>query len=110
MAPGDTNVGSTPICAAILDLREHDLFAVRWSDAIFEEVKRSLVRRGMPPEKIEARLGTMDEAFPDASIAGFEYLISDLSLPDAEDRHVLAAAIVGGAKQIVTNNIKDFPS
>jgi hypothetical protein len=36
-------------------------------------------------------------------------LIDTLSLPDPNDRHVLAAAIVGRCDVIVTQNQKDFP-
>jgi hypothetical protein len=36
-------------------------------------------------------------------------LIPILSLPDENDRHVLAAAIRGEAQVIVTMNLKDFP-
>lgn len=38
------------------------------------------------------------------------YGISSLALPDADDRHVLAAAIHAGASVIVTYNLKDFPA
>ena len=37
-------------------------------------------------------------------------MISTLELPDADDRHVLAAAIQGQASLIVTANLKDFPA
>ena len=51
----------------------------------------------------------MDRHFPDALVVGFEPLIDGLTLPDADDRHVLAAAIRGQADVIITQNLKDFP-
>ena len=51
----------------------------------------------------------MTENVPDATVSGYEKLIPGLSLPDANDRHVLAAAIHGGASVIVTWNLKHFP-
>ena len=36
-------------------------------------------------------------------------LEATLFLPDADDRHVLAAAITGKAEVLLTNNLKDFP-
>ena len=41
---------------------------------------------------------------PDCLVTGYEPLISTLTLPDPDDRHVLAAAIHGGATSIVTFN------
>ena len=43
-------------------------------------------------------------------IVDFEDLIPTLELPDPNDRHVLAAAIVAEAEIIVTFNLKDFPA
>jgi hypothetical protein len=65
------------------------------------------------PELSEALQRTrqiMYEAVPDADVVGYEGLIDGLSLPDRDDRHVLAAAIVGRADVIVTLNLKDFPT
>lgn len=52
----------------------------------------------------------MDQALPDACVHGYETLIEGLTLPDLDDRHVLAAAIRCNASVIVTFNQKDFPS
>lgn len=51
----------------------------------------------------------MDRHTTDALVVGYEDLIPTLQLPDQGDRHVLAAAIRGGADVIVTANLKDFP-
>ena len=51
----------------------------------------------------------MTQAIPDCMVTGFEQLIGGLALPDADDRHVLAAAIKAGAQVIVTANLSDFP-
>jgi hypothetical protein len=42
-------------------------------------------------------------------VTGYESLIEVVSLPDPDDRHVLAAAISSKAQVIVTNNLKHFP-
>lgn len=52
----------------------------------------------------------IDRSVPDCLISGHETLIQGLTLPDAKDRHVLAAAIVGRVNVIVTYNLKDFPA
>jgi len=46
----------------------------------------------------------MDQAVPDCRVEGYEPLIEGLELPDASDRHVLAAAIRAGAQAIVSHN------
>jgi hypothetical protein len=46
----------------------------------------------------------------DALVMGFEPLIDVLELLDANDRHVVAAAIKGRADLIVTTNLKHFPA
>ncbi len=48
--------------------------------------------------------------FPEAIVTGYESKVEELSLPDAQDRHVLAAAIVADCDVIVTQNLRDFPA
>lgn len=52
----------------------------------------------------------MNETFPDATVHHYEALTESVTLPDPDDRHVLAAAIRGQAQVIVTANLKDFPN
>jgi hypothetical protein len=59
--------------------------------------------------RLERTRQFMDMAVPDALVTGYEGLIPALTLPDPNDRHVLAAAIRCGASAIVTFNEKDFP-
>ena len=56
------------------------------------------------------RFAIMREAFDDATVTGWEDRLQGLSLPDQDDRHVVAAAIRGGAHGIITANVRDFPS
>jgi hypothetical protein len=52
----------------------------------------------------------MNAGVLDCLVTGFEPLEAGLtSLPDPNDRHVLAAAIHCGAQEIVTFNLRDFP-
>ena len=46
----------------------------------------------------------------DCLVDDYQNIISTLTLPDLDDRHVLAAAIQSSASIILTYNLKDFPS
>jgi len=52
----------------------------------------------------------MNLAIPHALVESDSELEESLSLPDANDNHVLAIAIRGEAQVIVTENVKDFPA
>jgi len=52
----------------------------------------------------------MDAHVMDSLITGYDHLIETIDPPDPDDRHVLAAAIAGGANVLVTINLKDFPA
>jgi hypothetical protein len=57
-------------------------------------------------------IANMRHAFDDSEVPEVSYqaLEGTFGLPDAHDEHVVAAATVGGAGVIVTENLKDFPS
>src|SRR5690606_15112881 len=84
----------------------------RWSAMIIEEVRRNLLadRPDIEPARLERTFDLMADALPDACITGFDDLIEGIHLPDADDRHVVAAAIRANAQVIVTENVRDFPS
>ncbi|MDR3462174.1 MAG: PIN domain-containing protein [Beijerinckiaceae bacterium] len=67
-------------------------------------------RPDLPRAAVERTRRLMDENINDASVSGYEHLIDTITLPDAGDRHVLAAAIHCGASVIVTANPRDFPA
>lgn len=52
----------------------------------------------------------MDLAFEEANVRGYKSLIEGLTLPDKDDRHVLAVGIKSEASVIITFNKKDFPA
>jgi hypothetical protein len=94
----------TLLCAA-----EAGLYQVRWTDEILAGAFRNLVKDGRI-NKIQAdRLNqVMNQAFPEALIEMTDDLLPCMD-NDEGDRHVLAAALVGKAEIIVTNNLKHFP-
>ena len=87
------------------------LFQARWSAQVHEEWIRAVLRDnpGVPMARLHDLRDALDERAQDAVVTGYEHLIDSLTLPDPEDRHILAAAIVSQADVIVTRNLRDFP-
>lgn len=86
------------------------LVEARWSDDIHDEWIRNLAARtsGLTADRLKRTRDLMKSVLPEADVQGHHRLIPDIRLPDPADRHVVAAAITGGATIIVTWNIKDF--
>lgn len=99
------------LTSLLLFLAEQKMFRARWTDDIHEEWCRNLAANNpsLPLDKIAARRAAMDRAVPDARVEGYQSITVE-GLPDPDDNHVVAAAILTRASMIVTFNMKDFPA
>jgi predicted nucleic acid-binding protein len=87
----------------ILELADRGLFRPLWSKDVLFELAKNLVKNGEDPVLVEKRVGTMEHYFADAMVAGYDDLVPTMT-NDEKDRHVLAAAVRGGAEVLVTFN------
>src|SRR5215211_5653893 len=102
----------------LLSMAVEGLYRPLWNEVILEELHRheyyKLIERGSRQAAALARadhlLARMRGSFDDALVTGWEPLEGSFGLPDVDDEHVVAAAVVGGAGAIVTDNLKHFPS
>lgn len=111
-APCDACVLSPSLIRNLLmRLAVSGLVAARWTDEIQDEWMRTLLadRPDLTVERLQRTRQFMEQAVPDAQVTGYEAIIATLSLPDPDDRPVLAAALHAGADLLVTFNLKDFP-
>lgn len=101
----------------LLSLAIEGMYRPLWSAAILEELEYheidKLVRLGIEQAEAEQRarylIAEMSRAFDDAAVDGWHGLDGTYGLPDPDDEHVVAAAVVGHAGAIVTANLRDFP-
>lgn len=95
----------------LMQLAVDDLYRPKWTTDIHREWINVLKRKrpDISLDRLERRRSQMDDRARDSLVTGYKSLESDLCLPDENDRHVLAAAIVGKCHVIVTYNLKDFP-
>lgn len=100
-----------PIRDLLLSLASAGLYKPKWSALIQDEWSRNLLanRSDLTAAQLQRTATMMNMAFPDADVEGYEVFTPTLTLPDPDDRHVLAAALRSQADVIVTTNLKDFP-
>lgn len=100
-----------PLRSLLMYLALSGQFRARWSETIHQEWMRNLLadRPDLSPDTVGRVRELMDRHVPGALVTGFESLIPGITLPDPEDRHVVAAAVQTRAEAIVTFNLKNFP-
>src|SRR5690349_13225654 len=101
-----------PLRDLLIRLALTDLYQAKWTKDIHQEWIRNLLknRPDLSEDKLQKTREKMDLHTRDCLVEGYEELIDGLTLPDPNDRHVLAAAIRASAQLIVTYNLSDFPS
>jgi hypothetical protein len=100
-----------PLRDLLMHIAVTDLYRAKWTDTIHDEWMRNVLkdRPDLKPEQLHRTRDLMNAHVMDCIVTGYEALIDAVTLPDPNDRHVLAAAIRAGANLIVTFNLKDFP-
>lgn len=96
------------LCDTLLRLAEAAAYRPLWSADVLAELRRNLIDRAIPPERVDRRLTHMTRSFPDALVTGYESLIDGMT-NHPKDRPVLAASVRANAEVIVTFNLSDFP-
>lgn len=82
-----------------------------WSARLLEEWARAARKIGPGGETLaRGEIALLRAAWPDADVVYDPRDEAALWLPDANDIHVLAAAIAGRADILLTANAKDFPA
>lgn len=95
----------------VLDYAATGAFQPLWSERILEEWRRAAAGRSERDGVIaEGEIAMVKMRFPDAMVHPLAETLARLDLPDRDDEHVLAAAIDGNADELLTLNLKDFPT
>jgi hypothetical protein len=91
--------------------RRQGIYRAKWTGRIHWEWIRAVLRqRPELRDRLRRTRQLMDEHVRGCRIRGYERWEERLSLPDPDDRHVLAAALACVADVIVTFNTTDFPA
>ncbi len=102
-----------PLRDLLLRVAEDGLVRASFGEGILDELERVLLRDFDVPAEAATRLrAAIERTFDDSVVGVLQYadLVGVTALPDKDDEHVVAAARCVGAKVIVTQNLKDFPS
>ncbi|MFV2060266.1 MAG: putative toxin-antitoxin system toxin component, PIN family [Gammaproteobacteria bacterium] len=100
-----------PVRDILIRMALTGMFRAKWTNQIQDEWTRNLLknRKDIAASRLQKTVSLMNEHIKDCLVENYEFIIKSVTLPDPDDRHVLAAAIISNADVIVTENLKDFP-
>lgn len=100
-----------PVRDLLLQLAFSNLCRAHWTNDIHDEWIRNLLqnRPDLTSGQLQRTRELMNAGVRDCLVENYSALIPSLDLPDSDDRHVLAAAIVAQVDLIITYNLRDFP-
>ncbi len=96
----------------LLSIFAAKMYEAKWTQRITDEWVGHLLKNNstVTEDKIRRTVFKMNAILPSPLVANYEQYIDRVSIPDKDDRHVVAAAMACGAQKIVTWNLGDFPN
>ena len=100
-----------PLRDTLVHLAVYKAYKLRVSKKIHDEWINALLRNRpeLSLKKLERTRDLINSIHPNVLVTDYEPLIEQITLPDANDCHVLAAAIKCSASIVITSNLKHFP-
>ena len=88
----------------LLSIFAAEMYEAKWTEKITSEWVGHLLknRSSVSEENIRRTVFKMNAILPSPVVAGYEQFIDKVTIPDKDDRHVVAAAMACGAQKIVT--------
>ena len=102
-----------PLRDLLVRLAMTGVFQAKWSERILDECFRNILKQrpDLSAQNLARSRELMNRAVRDVLVDGYESLEASLGdLPDPDDRHVAAAAVLCHAQVVVTFNLRDFPA
>lgn len=95
----------------LLGAADGGLLTLFWSEPILQEWGHAAARRDAQTGAVaQTEILLLKARWPKAMVVLPSGMPPNFALPDINDHHVLQAAIVGQVQELVTANLRDFPT